>query len=116
MVLEAPRNSEPLRSGDRSMPAPPVSVVCLGSSAGGLSALKEFFTRMAPDSGRAFVVIQHLQADGPTLTRDILARITSMVVITARDRLSVLPNHVYTMPPGAKMIIAGGQLGITPRT
>jgi two-component system, chemotaxis family, CheB/CheR fusion protein len=98
------------------MPVPPVNVVCLGSSAGGLAALKEFFTRMAPDSGRAFVVIQHLQADGPTLTRDILARITTMVVVTAQDRLSVLPNHVYTIAPGTQLIIANGQLGVTPRT
>jgi two-component system CheB/CheR fusion protein len=91
-------------------------IVCLGSSAGGLSALKEFFTCMTPDSGQAFVVIQHLQPDGPTLTRDILARVTSMVVITARDRLSVLPNHVYTIPPGAQLSIAGGMLGVAPRT
>ena len=98
------------------MPNPPVNVVCLGSSAGGLAALKEFFTRMAPDSGQAFVVIQHLQADGPTLTRDILARITAMVVITAQDRLSVLPNHIYTLAPGTQMIISGGRLGVTPRT
>jgi two-component system CheB/CheR fusion protein len=62
---------------------------------------------MKPDSGHAFVVIQHLQADGPTLTRDILARITSMEVITARDRLAVLPNHVYTIPPGTQLTIAG---------
>jgi two-component system CheB/CheR fusion protein len=88
----------------------------IGSSAGGLSALKEFFTRMAPDSGRAFVIIQHLQADGPTLTRDILARITSMVVVTASDSLNVLPDHVYTIPPGAQLTIAGGKLGVAPRT
>jgi len=92
-----------------------VNIVCLGSSAGGLSALKEFFTRMAPDSGLAFVVIQHLQSDGPTLTRDILARITSMVVITARDRLEVLPDHVYTIGPGTQLTISGGRLGVAPR-
>jgi two-component system CheB/CheR fusion protein len=93
-----------------------MNIVCLGSSAGGLSALKEFFLRMAPDSGRAFVVIQHLQPDGPTLTRDILARITSMVVITAQDRLSVQPNHVYTIPPGAQLTITDGKLCVEPRT
>jgi two-component system CheB/CheR fusion protein len=93
-----------------------MKIVCLGSSAGGLSALKEFFGRMKPDSGHAFVVIQHLQADGPTLTRDILARITTMEVITARDRLAVLPNHVYTIPPGTQLTIADGILGVSPRT
>ncbi len=71
---------------------------------------------MAPDSGQAFVVIQHLQASGPTLTRDILARVTPMVVITARNGLRVLPNHVYTIPPGAQLTIAGGRLADAPRT
>lgn len=97
------------------MPAPVVNVVCLGSSAGGLSALKEFFTRIAPDSGRAFVVIQHLQADGPNLTQQILSRLTSMVVITSMDGLNVLPNHVYTIPSGMQMTIADGRLGVSPR-
>ncbi len=98
------------------MPASPVQVVGIGSSAGGLSALKEFFARMAPDSGRAFVVIQHLQPDGPTLTRDILARVTSMTVVTASDGVRVQPDHVYTMPPGTQMTIASGRLGVAPRT
>lgn len=79
-------------------------------------ALKEFFSHMKPDSGRSFVVIQHLQPDGPTLTRDILASITSMSVVTASDSLSVLPNHVYTIPPGAQLTIADGKLGVAPRT
>ena len=35
-------------------------VVGLGASAGGLKALKEFFTQMPPDSGMAFVVIMQL--------------------------------------------------------
>ncbi len=98
------------------MPASRLQVVGLGSSAGGLSALKEFFARMAPDSGRAFVVIQHLMAYGPTLTRDILARVTAMEVVTARDRLGVLSDHVYTMPPGTQVTISGGRLVVAPRT
>ena len=98
------------------MPPPPVKVVCIGSSAGGLTALKEFFGRVAPDCGCAFVVIQHLQADGPTLTRDILARITSMDVTTAADQVLVLPDHVYTMPPGKQLTIAAGRLEVAPRT
>ncbi len=98
------------------MPASPVQVVGLGSSAGGLSALKEFFAVMAPDSGRAFVVIQHLQPDGPTLTQGILARVTSMVVVTASDGVRVQPDHVYTMPPGTQVTIANGRLNVAPRT
>lgn len=35
-------------------------VVGIGASAGGLEALENFFSHMPPESGMAFVVIQHL--------------------------------------------------------
>lgn len=38
----------------------PFFMVGLGASAGGLEALGTFFDAMPPDSGMAFVVIQHL--------------------------------------------------------
>jgi two-component system, chemotaxis family, CheB/CheR fusion protein len=91
-------------------------IICLGASAGGLSALVEFFKHMKPDSGKAFVVIQHLQAHAPTLTADILTRITSMDVTTAKNGERVESNHVYAIPPNAKMIIVKGRLKVSPRT
>lgn len=98
------------------MTMPPLKIVCLGSSAGGLTALIDFFKRMAPDSGWSFVVIQHLKADVPSLTPEILSRVTSMVVSMAQDEEFVLPNHVYTIPPGTQLTIAGRRLQVVPRT
>lgn len=91
-------------------------IVCLGSSAGGLPALISFFRHMAPNSGRAFVIIQHLQADVPSFTPQILSRVTSMPVRTAHDGELVLANHVYTIPPNAQLTIAGGRLQVAIRT
>jgi len=91
-------------------------IVCLGSSTGGLAALIAFFERMAPDSGSAFVVIQHLKADSPTLTPEILRSITAMPVDQAKDDELVLPNHVYTIPPNVQLTIAKGRLRLAPRT
>lgn len=91
-------------------------IICLGSSAGGLSALIEFFKHMTPNSGKAFVVIQHIQATGPTLTADILSRTTSMEVTTAKNGESVEPNHVYAIPPNTKMTIVKGRLRVSIRT
>jgi len=93
-----------------------LKIVCLGSSAGGLEALIAFFKHMAPDSGFAFVIIQHLRADAATLTPDILSRVTPMVVVSARDGELILPNRVYTMPPNAQLTISGGRLRVAPRT
>lgn len=96
--------------------ASPTKIVSLGSSAGGLAALVDFFKRMDPQSGLAFVVIQHLQADVISLTPEILSRITPMAVSVASDDELVLANHVYTIPPNTQLTIANGRLHRAPRT
>lgn len=90
-------------------------IVCLGSSAGGLEALIEFFKHMTADSGLAFVVIQHLKADIPSLTPIILSGTTQMMVTVAKKSELVLANHVYVIPPNAQMTISGGRIYLAPR-
>ena len=93
-----------------------LKIVCIGSSAGGLAPTIEFFKQLAPNTGMAFVVIQHLQADTQSLTPDILSRVTPMTVAAADDQELVLPNRVYTMRPNAQLTIAGGRFQVAPRT
>ena len=51
--------SEKLTSADSSS-IKLTHIVGIGASAGGLSALEQFFDNMPADTGMAFVVIQHL--------------------------------------------------------
>ena len=50
-------------ASERGPPALPFTVIALGASAGGLEALRRFFTAMPPGKGIAFVVIVHLAPD-----------------------------------------------------
>jgi two-component system CheB/CheR fusion protein len=84
----------------------------MGASAGGLAAFETFFTRMSPDSGMAFVLVQHLASDHTSLLPSLLARYTQMPVQQATATLPVEPNHVYIIPPDATMTIAGGRLHV----
>src|SRR3954471_9533255 len=59
-------------------PRLPFPVVGIGASAGGIEAVGEFLDAMRPDSGMAFVVIQHLPADRESMMAEILARRTAM--------------------------------------
>ena len=93
-----------------------VKIVCIGSSAGGLAPTIEFFEHLAPNTGMAFVVIQHLKADSPSLTPELLSRVTGMTVAAADDQQLALPNHVYTMQPNAQLTIADGRFQVAPRT
>ncbi len=85
-------------------------IVCLGASAGGLDALRAFFANVPDETGAAFVVVVHLSPDYESLLPDLLDRVTQMTVAAVKHRTQVEPNHVYIIPPGKTMRIAGGQL------
>jgi two-component system, chemotaxis family, CheB/CheR fusion protein len=84
--------------------------VAVGASAGGLEAIEAFFTGMAPDSGMAFIVIQHLSPDYKSLMVEILSKKTTMKVHRAEDGMPVLPNNVYLIPPKKNLSIFHGKL------
>ena len=87
-----------------------VFTVGLGASAGGLEALERFFDRVPPNTGMAFVVVQHLSPDFKSLMDDILSRRTTMAVRVAEEGVLVEPNTVYLNPPKKLMIVNGGRL------
>ena len=69
---------------------------------------------MPPDSGIAFVVIQHLDPRRRSLAAELLAKCTSMQVVEAEDGTRVKPDHVYTNPPGKYILIRRGTLHLAP--
>ena len=85
-------------------------IVGIGASAGGLEALESFFQQMPPDTGMAFVVIQHLDPTRTGIMPELLQRFTHMKVIQATDRLSVKPDTVYVIPPNKSMSLLKGAL------
>ncbi len=89
-------------------------VVGIGASAGGLEALRAFFSVMPANSGMAFVVIQHLAPDYKSLMVELLARLTAMPVIRAEEGMAVQANHVYLIPPRFNLTISGGVLHLAP--
>jgi two-component system CheB/CheR fusion protein len=90
-------------------------IVAAGASAGGLDALNEFLKALAPDTGMAFVLIQHLAPTHTSLLAEILGRSTAMPVVEVTHNLEVLPNHVYVIPPGMSMALGEGRLQLVPR-
>jgi two-component system, chemotaxis family, CheB/CheR fusion protein len=86
------------------------TVVGIGSSAGGLDALREFFAVMPADSGAAFVVIQHLDPNHVSHLADILAKSIAMKVVEAQDGMPLEANSVYTIPPNKFLKIQKGKL------
>ena len=91
-----------------SFGSPPI--VGIGASAGGLEALEQFLAKVPPDSGMAFVVIQHLDPTHKGIMTQLLQRTTAMTVVQATNRAKVKPNHVYVIPPNKDMSLLHGAL------
>ncbi|MDP8997570.1 MAG: PAS domain S-box protein [Pseudomonadota bacterium] len=85
-------------------------IVGIGASAGGLQAFTAFFANLRPDSGMAFVVIQHLSPDHRSLLPEILDRAGPIPVVEAQHDMQVEPNHVYVIPSDATLTIENSRL------
>lgn len=88
----------------------PIYYVGVGASAGGLEALESFFSPMAPDSGLAFIVIQHLSPDYKSMMVELLSKRTAMPVRRAEEGMRVEANSVYLIPPKKNLSIFHGKL------
>jgi len=118
--------SPPRKKHAAAAPPPPVKaqlksdavplphlVVGIGASAGGLDALRAFFTALPADNSMAFVVIQHLDPERESLMASLLGATTAMEVMQIKRRIRISPNHVYVMPPNKYVTIKNGFLSLT---
>jgi two-component system CheB/CheR fusion protein len=88
-------------------------IVGLGASAGGIGALKTFFSHMPPDSGMAFVVIVHLSPQHESHLAQVVQVSTPMPVAQVQTRVRVEPNCVYVVPPNRSLAMVDGHLDVS---
>ncbi len=82
---------------------PRLAVVGIGASAGGLAALRTFFSHVPAESGVAWVVVVHLSPEHPSHLADLLQPHVGMPVEQVTRTLMLEANHVYVIPPGANL-------------
>lgn len=106
-------NGEPANSA-KAVPAAQLRlVVGIGASAGGLDAFRAFLANTPPQSGMAFVLVQHLDPHHRSLLVELLSSYTAMPVAHAEDGMAVAADHVFVIPPNATLTIEAGILRIT---
>jgi two-component system CheB/CheR fusion protein len=117
---QAPETSLP-RSAAKSVSAIPKSVaeiptiVGIGASAGGLEAFTRLVRRIPPNTGLAYVLVQHLDPEHESMLPNLLAREASIPVRQVADGMKVLANHAYVIPPNTTMSITDGHLRLAER-
>lgn len=90
-------------------------VVGIGSSAGGLEALTQFFIAMPEDSGLAFVLVSHLDPKHNSMLPELIQNKTKMPVHQISDNMHVAANRIYVIPPDKKLAILHGSLQLLNR-
>ena len=85
-------------------------IIAVGASAGGLEALKAFFSNLPEKDKNAYVVIQHLSPDYKSMMGELLEKSTSLPIVKIRDKMKVKPGHVYLIPPANNLILEGDKL------
>lgn len=88
----------------------PHLVLGIGASAGGLKALKDFFSALPPRTGWTFVVLQHLSTEHKTVLDELLAVRTHLPVRLADGGQKLAPDTVYILPPGKQLTLQEGRL------
>jgi two-component system CheB/CheR fusion protein len=98
--------------------SPPITVVGIGASAGGIEALRTFFAAVPADLGVAYVVVVHLAPDHKSELAGILARSTKMSVVEVRDsqQYDLTPNCVYVIAPDRKLEATAATVAAAPFT
>lgn len=92
-----------------------IRVVAIGASAGGLEAFTQLLSHLPPDTGMAFVLIQHLDPSHLSMLSEILTRTTDMPVNEVQDGMAIAPNCVYVIPPNTLMTMEQGILKLGDR-
>ncbi|MEO7313218.1 MAG: chemotaxis protein CheB [Chitinophagaceae bacterium] len=90
-------------------------VVGVGASAGGLDAFKKILKAIPPDSGMAYVLVQHLDPNHDSLLTQLLQKVTSIPVHEISDDIKVEPNHIYIIPSNKMLLANDGVLELSPR-
>jgi two-component system, chemotaxis family, CheB/CheR fusion protein len=90
------------------------TVVAVGSSAGGLEALRALLHRLPRNRDFSYVIAQHLSPTHLSMLTTLLSRETSLTVNQVEDGMIIEPATIYVTPPNADVVYQGGQFRLQP--
>ncbi|MHB1303680.1 MAG: chemotaxis protein CheB [Acidiphilium sp.] len=88
-------------------------VVGIGASAGGLEACRKLLDAMPENHGLALILVQHLDPNHASMLAELLANNTATKVLQATEGMTIEPDHLYVIPPGAYLAVGDGCLRLS---
>jgi two-component system, chemotaxis family, CheB/CheR fusion protein len=105
--------SDPQPSAEEQTDHSSLNLVGIGASAGGISALKEFFADVPSDAGLVFVVVMHLSPEYDSNLAEVLQPAVSFPVHKVDGRVRMERDHVYVIPQNRNLVVTDGHLEVT---
>jgi two-component system chemotaxis response regulator CheB len=89
-----------------TIPINPKQVIVIGTSAGGLSALKKLLSQLQDNFPLPVLVVQHIAADATgSVMLDVLHKNTKLKCLHAKTGEPLLPGHIYLAPSDHHLMI-----------
>lgn len=92
----------------------PLTLIGIGSSAGGLEAIRDLVASLPPDLPVSYVVVQHMAPHHKSLMTELVSRSTQMKVVNVEDGITPQANVMYITPPNTDVEFADGVLCLRP--
>ncbi len=88
-------------------------LIVVGTSAGGLEALRRLVHGLPADVPAAVCIVQHVSADSPGLLPALLSRAGPLPTLAGKDELPLENGNIYVAPPGHHLLVEQGRLRLS---
>lgn len=88
-------------------------IVVIGTSAGGLEALRELVATLPADFPAPIAIVMHMSPHSPGILEDILSRSGPLTAVSPRDAQRLRSGVIYVAPPDFHLMIEPGSVRVT---
>lgn len=88
-------------------------IIVIGTSAGGLAALRELVRELPRDLPAAVFIVQHVDPLTPSVLPALLHQSCQLEVAHATDNEEIRNSRIYVAPPDSHLVIADGHVRLS---
>jgi two-component system, chemotaxis family, protein-glutamate methylesterase/glutaminase len=88
----------------------PRRLIVIGTSAGGIEALRELVALLPSDFSSPIAVVMHSSPHAPGIVHDILSRAGRLPAVSARNGEHLRAGYIYVAPPDFHLLVEPGRL------
>ncbi|HEV7767534.1 MAG TPA: CheR family methyltransferase [Thermoanaerobaculia bacterium] len=88
-------------------------IVAVGASAGGIEPFLEILRALPPDPAIAFLFVLHQEKKHQSRLVEVVSRVTNLATVAVVNGAPIEVNHIYVVPAGVELTVAGGVLLLT---